>query len=220
MHSDLVKKTASHVEKRLNRDASGHDWFHAYRVWQLAKFLQSKEGGKAEVIEVAALLHCAAEHDLRSLQGETMRMYTLMGILDVLGVEGAVREDIINIVQWSHYKGRDTEKPATVEGKIVQDANFLETLGAIGIARAFTAGGYLGRPIYKPGVKPWPNAPKDVYQKRKRIGTTINYIYEKPVQIVRILNTPTAKKIADERLKFTELFLERFHQEWLLQDFK
>lgn len=218
MPSELVKKTAAHVEQRLSRDASGHDWFHSYRVWKLAKYLQTKEGGNSELVEMAALLHCAAEHDLRTMQKESLRMYTLMGILDVLEVEGKIREDIINIVQTSHYKGKDTEKPATLEGKIVQDANFLETLGAIGIARAFTAGGYLGRPIHNPVVKPMIRAAKDVYQRRKREGTSINYIYEKPLEIVKILNTETAKKIGAERATFTKLFLDTFLAEWNWHD--
>ena len=214
MDSQLIKRTATHVERRLNNDASGHDWHHTYRVWQMAKFLQLREGGNKELIEVAALLHCAAEHDLRSVHSEKMRTYTLIGILDVLEVEGEMREDIIEIVQWSHYKGRDTERPTTIEGKIVQDANFLETLGAIGVARAFTAGGYLGRPIYNPKIKPFPNATQDVYKKRKREGTSINYLHEKPMQIVKILNTATAKKIGEQKAAFTKLFLYEFMREW------
>lgn len=214
MVSDLVKLTATHVERRLNHDTSGHDWFHSYRVWQIARYLQSKEGGDSELVEVSALLHCAAEHDLRSVQKDTMRMYTLMGILDVLGAEGKIREEIITIVQMSHYQGRETARPAMIEGKIVQDANFLETLGAIGVARAFTAGGYLGRQIHNPSVKPLPNASKDAYQKRKREGTSLNYMYEKPAQIIKVLNTETAKKIAAPRLAFTKLFLDQFLKEW------
>ncbi|MSR78834.1 MAG: phosphohydrolase [Candidatus Taylorbacteria bacterium] len=203
-----------HVEKRLSHDASGHDWFHTRRVWEMAKFLQSKEGGEAEVIEIAALLHCAAEHDLRSVHSEKMRTYTLMGILDVLDVDGAKREKIIDIVQWSHYKGGETEKPQTIEGKIVQDANFLETVGAIGVARAFTAGGYLGRLIHNPAIKPMVKLTNELYQKRKREGTSVNYLFEKPLQIVTLLNTQTAKKIGESRLKFTKLFLSEFFKEW------
>ncbi len=214
MDSQLIKRTAIHVERRLNNEASGHDWFHTYRVWQMAKYLQFKEGGNSELVQVAALLHCAAEHDLRSVHSEKMRTYTLMGILDVLEVEGQKREDIINIVQWSHYKGKDTERPATIEGQIVQDANFLETLGAIGVARAFTAGGYLGRPIHNPKIKPFPNASQDVYKKRKREGTSLNYLYEKPVQIVKILNTDTAKKIGEQKAAFTKIFIDEFIKEW------
>ncbi len=218
MRENLIAKTADHVEKRLKRDASGHDWFHTYRVWQLAKHLQTIEGGDSETIEVAALLHCAAEHDLRSTQNERMRSYTLMGILDVLEIEGDLREHVIAIAQWCHYKGKDTERPETLEGKIVQDANFLETLGAIGVARAFTAGGYLGRMIHDPAVKPMPRAGKDVYQRRKREGTSINYVYEKPMQIMAFLNTDTARAIATRRIEFTKQFLDEFFIEWNMKD--
>jgi len=218
MSSPLVEKSAQHVEMRLNHDLSGHDWFHTYRVWQLARYLQSKEGGDSETIEVAALLHCAAEHDLRSMQNERLRSYTLMGILDVLEIDGVLRENIIAIAQWCHYKGRDTQRPTTLEGKIVQDANFLETMGAIGIARAFTAGGYLGRSIHDPAASPLPFTSGETYQRRKREGTSINYIYEKPLQLMAFLNTNEAKRLAEKRIAFTKLFLDEFHREWKLED--
>lgn len=218
MSTKLIVRTAEYVQKRLREEGSGHDWFHTYRVWQMARYLQSKEGGDAETIEMAALLHCAAEHDLKKKSDEQVRSYTMMGILDILGIEGDLRENIISIARWCRFKGRDTERPDTLEGKIVQDANFLDVLGAVGIARGFSAGGYLGRPIHDPAIRPLPNASKEVYQKRRKEGTSVNYFYEKPLQILKAINTPTAKKIAEARLAFTNEFLERFFKEWNFED--
>lgn len=220
MYPSLIEKTKQHVKARLMREGSGHDWWHTFRVWQTAKYLQSEEGGNLEFIEVAALLHCAAEHDLRARADEKIRSITMAGVLEALEIEEAWHEPIINIAEGCRYKGRDTQRATTLEGKIVQDANYLDTLGAIGLARGFTAGGYLGRVIHDPEVKQAVNLSKEAYQRRKREGTSINYFYEKSTQLLPLINTVTAQEIAAKRLLFMQNFLNEFKQEWSLEDFK
>lgn len=218
MADNVIERTAKHVRSRFVREGSGHDWFHTQRVWKLAKFLQSQEGGNLELIELGALLHCAAEHDFKNRQDDQARIYALEGILDVLDINEALQPQIITIAQVCKFRGRDTLRPNTLEGKIVQDANFLDTLGAIGVARGFAAGGYIGRVIHDPENKPNVGVRKDQYYKRKKEGTSINYFYEKPLQLLPFINTPTAKRIAAQRLKFTTAFLEQFEQEWQMED--
>ncbi len=218
MGRSLIERTEKHVKSRLMREGSGHDWFHTFRVRQIAVYLQSKEGGNLEFLEVASLLHCAAEHDLRAKANEKIRSFTMSGILDVLDIPSDWREHIILIAEWCRYKGKDTVAAETLEGKIIQDANYLDTLGAVGLARGFTAGGYLGRAIHNPDIKPLLNLNKDNYSSRKREGTSINYFYEKTIQLLPYINTQTAKKIATTRLRFTEQFLKQFSIEWNLED--
>lgn len=218
MATAIIRRALEHVKGRLYKEGSGHDWFHTERIWKMAQYLQSKEGGEAELIELAAILHCAGERDIRNKQNEKGRSHALNGILDVLEIEGELREQIIAIIQLCHFKGKDTERATTLEGKIVQDANFLDVLGALGLARGFTAGGYLGRIIHDPAIKPHPGSSSAVFQKRKEESTSLNYFYEKPLVIVKILNTPTARKIAESRLEFTRLFLKQFHEEWEMKD--
>lgn len=220
MSKTTVQKTIDYVRSRFLKEGSGHDWQHTRRVWETAKFLQSKEGGNLELIEIAALLHCAAEHDIKHPATDKMRMLTMRGIMDVLEIEEEMQEKIITIAQQCRFKGVDTDKPDTIEGKVVQDANWLEVLGAIGIARIFTAGGYLGRTIYDPDKDPKIKASKDVFQKRRREGTSFNYFYEKAFQVVDFISTPTAKAIAEKRLRFTKEYLKQFLVEWNQEDFK
>lgn len=218
MYPSLIEKTKQHVKARLTREGSGHDWWHTYRVWQTARYLQSQEGGDLEFIEVAALLHCAAEHDLRARADEKIRSLTMAGVLHVLEIDETWHEPIIAIAEGCRFKGKDTKHATTLEGKIVQDANYLDALGAIGLARGFTAGGYLGRVIHDPDVKSVINLSKEMFQKRKREGTSINYFYEKSLRLLSLINTATAKKIATKRLEFMKNFLEEFKLEWDLED--
>ncbi len=219
MQNSLVKKTAEYVRKRLENEGSGHDWEHTRRIWEMAKRLQKIEGGNLELVELASLLHCAAEHDLKKASNENIRSLTMQGVLDVLDISEEYKTEIITIAQQCRFKGDDTERPTTLEGKIVQDADWLEGLGAIGIARGFAAGGYLGRRIHDARTKAMVNVPKEEYLKRKRSGTSINYFYEKSLRLPKFLNTKTAKRVAVKRLQYLKNFLDQFMKEWDVNDF-
>lgn len=213
MSLELINRTAEYVKKKLYNEPSGHDWFHVERVWKLAKKIHETEGGDLEIIELAALLHNLGDHDSHQFQAEKGSLI-LFGMMDIIGIEEPLKTQIINIVDQMKYGGRETVHPLTLEGKIVQDANFLDTLGAIGVARHFASGGYYGRPIYDPSVKVREKLSKDEYEHQKQKGTSINNFYEKTFRIVALLNTPTAKKIAEEKARYIKHFVEQFMNEW------
>lgn len=216
----LVPKAADYVKKQLSKEKTGHDWAHVYRVWQMAKFMQSIEGGDLELIELAALLHSATEQNYKKTEDEGFRTLAMRGMLDVLEIPGSLKEKIIDIANETRYLGTETVRPKTIESKIVQDANWLDGLGAVGIARVFTAGGFLGRPIFDPDIETVPHVSNEQFQKRKKEGTSLNYFYEKSMVIASLLNTETAKKIAKKRMEFMKLYLDTFMREWNREDLK
>lgn len=218
MHG-IVEKTAEYVRRRLENEGSGHDWEHTRRIWHMARRLQAVEGGNLELIELASLLHCAAEHDLKKFSNENMRTLTMQGVLDVLNISDDYKKEITDIAQQCRFAGDDTLKPGSLEGKIVQDADWLEGLGAIGIARGFAAGGYLGRKMHDPAALPVAHLTKKEYLERKRTGTSVNYFFEKSLQLVKFLNTETAKRVAEKRINYLNNFLEQFMKEWDVLDF-
>lgn len=218
MPKTLVEKTAEYVKKQLAFEKTGHDWYHVYRVWQVARLLQQHEGGDLELVELATLLHSAAEPNFRE-NNEHKRSLAMWGMLDVLEIEEHMKEKIIAIAHQCRFKGAHTERPGSLEGKIVQDANWLDGLGAIGIARVFTAGGFYGRLIHDPDLEPAQNQlDNTAYQKRKLQGTSINYFYDKSLQVVDRLNTATAKQIAAKRVQYIKDFLREFQVEWENKD--
>lgn len=206
--SALKKRTTTYVKNILSREPSGHDWFHIERVGQIAKVLQAKEGGDIFLIEMAVLLHNVKEHYCFGNCGDLADM-TLEGIMDVLQIEGDLRTKINKLVDESKYRANETKTPDTIEGKIIQDANWLDALGAIGVARAFASGGFFQRPIFDPKVNIRHDIPKDVYSDKRRT-TSFNYLFEKSLSLVKKMNTATGKKIAEQRIKFVKQFIEQF----------
>ncbi|MBI2443949.1 MAG: HD domain-containing protein [Candidatus Magasanikbacteria bacterium] len=210
---ELIAKCARYVQLKLAHEPAGHDWFHVERVWKMGKRLQATEGGDLFLVELAALLHNLGDHNFGEFN-EEKGMLALFGMMDILEIEEADKEQLLNIVTDSKYKGDETTRPRTLEGKIVQDANWLDVLGAIGIARTFAAGGFVGRPIFDPDVPVRPSLSKQVYQRKKREGTSINSFYEKAFRLPERLNTETAKRIAEARLDYINSFLAQFMKEW------
>ena len=214
----VSQRTSDYVRKRLEHELSGHDWHHVERVWKTAAYLQSKEGGNLKVIELAVLLHSAAERDYKAGTDEKVRPLALSGIIDVLDIEEEFKPLIISIIQLCKFRGSETEKPYSLEGKIVQDANWLDSLGAIGIARNFTAGGYIGRKIYDPDIKPKEDLDPLSFIRSKKERTSVAYFYEKAFLIPDMLNTKTGREIAVKRTAYVKDFIKRFLEEWYLQD--
>lgn len=211
--SSLVQKTAAYVRKKVYSNASGSDWYHVERVLSLAKRIQKIEGGDLELIELTILLH-----DFRSYKeqnfDEKRGMLALSGIMDILDIPENMQKDIHEIIFTSQYLGRETKTPQSLEGKIVQDADWLDALGAIGIARTFAAGGHINRMLHDPYKKPRKSLSKDDYLYRKTDGTSLNYFYEKLFQLPAIMNTATAKEIAQGREQFIRLYIQEFLAEW------
>ena len=212
MTSSIISKTCKFVENRLAGDGSGHDWWHIFRVWPLAKKIAVEEKAQLETVELGALLLDIADwkfHGGDDSIGPTMAQE----FLNNNDVDPQVIESVVDIVSTISYKGAGVATPMkTLEGKIVQDADRLDAIGALGIARTFAYGGYKNRLIYHPDEKPVLHQSYTDYKKNE--GHTINHFYEKLLLLRERMNTKTGKQIADGRHQFMENFLEQFYREW------
>lgn len=209
---ELINKTIELVKEKLEGTESGHDWFHIERVWKLSLKIQEKEGGDRLIIELAALLHDIADPKFHN-GDETIASRIVQEFLSEQEVDSETIEKVIFIIENMSFKNRD-DAPANLplELKIVQDADRLDAIGAIGIARTFNFGGYKNNLMYHPDIEPKLNQTKEQYKKSN--GTTINHFYEKLLLLKDLLNTETAKKIANHRHQFMLQFLDEFYKEW------
>lgn len=209
---ELIRKTINLVKEKLEGTESGHDWFHIERVWKLSLKIQEKEGGDKLIIELAALLHDIADPKFHN-GDETLATKIVRNFLTEQNLDPSVMEKVIFIIENMSFKNRnDAPENLPLELKIVQDADRLDAIGAIGIARTFNFGGYKNNLIYHPDIKPKLNQTKEEYKKSN--GTTINHFYEKLLLLKDLLNTDTAKNIANRRHQFMLQFLEEFYNEW------
>ncbi|MEN1935886.1 HD domain-containing protein [Paenibacillus sp. 102] len=210
---EQIQKTIDFVKHILEKDASGHDWYHIERVHKLAISLSEKEGGNRFVIEMAALLHDVADEKLN--ESEEAGMKKVSDWLEGLGVAEEEKEHILYIIANMSYKGGHGGNVETVEGKIVQDADRLDALGAIGIARTFAYGGAKGRLMYDPNIPPKEEMTKEEY--RKNDDPSLNHFYEKLLKLKDLMNTDAAKREAEVRHRYMEEFIEQFMKEWNAQ---
>lgn len=196
----------------MGHESTGHDWFHIERVVKIAKQIAKKETGTdIFVIELAALLHDIADWKVRDANKSEVEV--LEDVTKQLMFPTNTKEKVIEIVlNMSYSKNLDGRNKLSKEGEIVQDADRLEALGAIGVARAFAYGGKKNREMYNPLIKPKSFTSTDSY--RKANGTTINHFYEKLFLLKGLMNTKTAKQIANKREKFMKKFLDEFYKEW------
>jgi uncharacterized protein len=208
----LVEKIKELVRKQFEEDATGHDWFHIERVYNMACFIQEHEGGNRELIELAALLHDISDHKLNGgiLNAGGQVAYDL---LLANGADSNMALEVKEIVDGVSYKGAHVpDAMRTLEGKIVQDADRLDAIGAIGIARAFAFGGNRNRPLYVPDHKPELHETFESYVSSK--SHTVNHFYEKLLLLKDRLHTETAIKIGLHRHRIMENFLQEFYNEW------
>jgi len=210
--ADLIDRTALHVKTVLSGDNTGHDWWHVYRVWKIAHRIGHDEKADLLIVELAALLHDIADwkfHDGNLSVGPKMAK----DWLDSVGLNPSTTEHVCQIIAGISFKGAGVEQPVlSLEGKVVQDADRLDAMGAIGIARAFAYGGAKGRDIYDPGVQPTEHRTAEAYLKSG--GHTINHFYEKLLLLKDRMNTATGRAVAEERHQFMEDYLRRFYEEW------
>lgn len=212
-NQELVIKTADHMRDKFSNEASGHDWWHIYRVWQLAKHIASKEkGADMLVVELAALLHDIADH---KFHGGDMEIGATEASkwLTSLNVDQKTTEHVADIVRHISFKSaKNKSQLSTLEGYIVHDADKLDAIGAIGIARAFSYGGSRGRLIYDPAQ---PHLETYTYEEgKKKSSSAIHHFYEKLLLLKERMLTETGKQMAEDRHKFMELYLEEFYKEW------
>jgi uncharacterized protein len=208
---EIIDKTAAYVKSVLQGESSGHDWWHIYRVWKLARIIAKEERADLVIVELAALLHDIA--DWKFTEGdEEVGPKLAREWLEPLSVEKKDIDHITEIIKDLSYKGAKVQTSMkTLEGKVVQDADRLDAMGAIGIARCFAYGGHKGREIYNPEIKPQLHDSADAYKNNK--SPSINHFYEKLLLLKDLINTESAKSIAQERHEFMEKFLDEFYYE-------
>lgn len=212
IHNDIINKTITFVKEKLNNAEGGHDWFHIERVYKNALLIANNIPCDVTVVKLGALLHDIADSKFHngdeSIGPKTARLF-----LESENVSEEIITHVVNIIENISYKGGNFEKKFTsVELDIVQDADRLDAIGAIGVARAFHYGGYKDRTIYDPGINPITNMTKEEYKKNN--APTINHFYEKLLLLKDKMNTETGKQIAAERHRFMEKFLSQFYAEW------
>ena len=204
-----IRQTGEYIENLFANESSGHDWWHIHRVRNLSLKIAETEGGNRFIIEMAALLH---DLDDWKINGDEKGGRAIGWLKNIKTSETEIKK-IAEIIDQVSYKGVGVTTIATsIEAKIVQDADRLDAIGAIGIARTFAYGGNKGRPIYLPEIKPELHNDFDSY--KKGTAPTINHFYEKLLLLKNRLNTRTAIEMAEKRHIFMEQFLEQFFTEW------
>ena len=207
----MIEKTKLFVKNKLEYEGSGHDWFHIERVYNLAKYIAQKENADSFIVEMTALLHDIDDWKF-SNTNETKTTVT-ENFLQSINIDDDSFKKIIKIIQTMSFKGGVVDSTQhTIEGKVVQDADRLDAIGAIGIARTFAYGGNKNRIMYDPTIKPIDfNSLNEV---KNTENHTINHFYEKLLKLKDLMNTNTAKELAERRHKFMETFLDEFYYEW------
>ncbi|WP_207429275.1 HD domain-containing protein [Pedobacter sp. SYSU D00535] len=209
---DFIAQTEEFVKETLAGAEAGHDWWHIYRVWQTAKNIASKEEVDLLTVELAALLHDIADSKFNA-GDEEVGPAKAAAFLESLGVDKERIAHVGQIILNMSFKASLGEVTYhSKELEVVQDADRLDAIGAIGIARAFSFGGYKQREFYNPAIAPNLNMSKDEY--KKSAAPTINHFYEKLLLLKDKMNTATGKKLAEKRHQFMELYLEEFYREW------
>jgi uncharacterized protein len=204
---DIFSRAERFAESVFSGDSSGHDIYHTLRVHAAARKICGEEGGDERIVRLAALLHDVDDPKLFGDAGYA----NAVRFMDSEGLPGEEQERIVRIISQISFKGSGSAVPDTLEGKIVQDADRLDAIGAIGIARAFAYGGSRGRPMHIPGEKPRESMTEAEYRSE---GTTLNHFYEKLLKLRELMNTDSAREMAERRHAYMEGFLAEFLGEW------
>ena len=214
MGSDTIAAAKKYAETLFKTDSSGHDFFHTMRVYRIASYLAGKEHADLYIVQLAALLH---DVDDRKLSPETYAHKNhAVSFMQKRHISDAVCRLICTIIGEVSYMGADSVIPSSIEGKCVQDADRLDALGAIGIARVFAYSGSRNRPLHDPAIKPMLNMDKETYH--NHTSTAINHFYEKLFYLKDMMNTNTAKRIALQREQYMKNFVTTFLNEWDMTD--
>ena len=207
-----IEQTVEFVKESLKNAEGGHDWWHVYRVWQTAKTIGEKEEVNMEVVELAALLHDIADSKFRG-GDEEVGPQKAADFLRNISVDLETVQHVQEIIRNISYKTSFEQTSFnSKELKVVQDADRLDAIGAMGIARAFSYGGFKQREFYNPGIPPNLNMSKEEYKKSN--APTINHFYEKLLLLKDKMNTTAGREMALQRHLFMETFLEQFYAEW------
>ena len=210
MNKMVVNDAFEFIKTTFHGDYSGHDYFHTLRVYKMAAKIAEQENANLTIVQLAALLH---DVDDIKLSPEThVNKARAAGFLKRHDVSEAMIKTICGIIDEVSFRGTDSTVPETIEGKCVQDADRLDAIGAIGIARAFAYGGNHNRIMHDPAIRPAVSMNADAY--RSHVSTTINHFYEKLFQLKGMMNTDTAARIAEQREDYMKAFISEFLDEW------
>ena len=208
--TNIIEDAIQFVKNLFQNEYSGHDYFHTMRVYKTAAKLAQRENANLLTVQLASLLHDVDDIKLSPETSENKDR--AVGFLKEHGVSDDVIENICTIIGEVSFKGTDSIAPLSIEGKCVQDADRLDAVGAIGIARAFAYGGSHHRLMHDPAVKPSLQMNEADY--RKSQSTTINHFYEKLFLLKNMMNTASAKRIAEQREAFMRAYVSQFMAEW------
>jgi len=208
----IIEKTIDFVKETLIGAEGGHDWWHIYRVWKLSKQIAQSESVDSFIVELGALLHDIADSKFHN-EMKILELKRLVSFWLHLNVEEKIINHVENIINNISFKGgKHIQKFKSAELDVIQDADRLDALGAIGIARTFNYGGYKNREIYNPNIKANLNMTKEEY--KNSTAPSINHFYEKLLLLKDRMNTKTGKSMAEYRHKFMQKFLDEFYKEW------
>ena len=208
----LIHNTIEFVKQQLQNAEGGHDWLHIERVYKNSLLIAKDENCDLLVVQLGALLHDIADSKFHN-GDENVGPKTARIFLKNQKVDENIIQNVIDIIENISFKGGNFDKKFTsIELEIVQDADRLDAIGAIGIARTFNYGGFKNRAIYDPNVPPNLTMTKEEYKNSE--SPTLNHFYEKLLLLKDKMNTQTGKKLAEKRHEFMQLFLEEFYAEW------
>ena len=213
LNPDLITRTADFVREKFLHEGSGHDWEHIRRVWQVSRALaRDTPTANAAITELGALLHDVADWKFHD-GDEEAGPWAARAWLESLQAAESVIQAVETIIREVSFKGFGVPTPmSTIEGALVQDADRLDAIGAIGVARAFAYGGHKGRPLHDPGIAPVRHVSFDSY--KQNVAPTLNHFYEKLLHLRERLHTSAARRVAEQRHAFMETFLTQFLREW------
>jgi len=207
-----ITLTHNYVKNNQQSEEGAHDYWHIYRVWKNAQLIGSSEDVDMTVVELAALLHDIADSKFHN-GDEEVGPKVAGEYLKSIGVEDGVIEHVTKIIRHMSFKGGNNQSPInSKEFQVVQDADRLDAIGAIGISRCFAFGGYFQRDIHNPDIEPKLNMTKEEYKKSK--STSLNHFYEKLFLLKDRMNTETGRRIAEKRDHFMHQFVDEFLNEW------
>ncbi len=208
----IVSRTIEFVKHSLNDAEGGHDWWHVYRVWKTAVHIAREEKVDMLVVELGALLHDIADSKFHN-GNEEIGPARARSFLQSLEIKENIIDHVVNIIANISFKGGKVKQQfKSPELDVIQDADRLDALGAIGIARTFNYGGYKGRAIYDPDIKPNLQLTKEEY--KNSTAPTLNHFYEKLLLLKDLMNTKTGKQMAEKRHEFMVAYLDQFYNEW------
>lgn len=206
----VILEAEQFAKDELGNDITGHDWWHVHRVTTMAKRLAQKEDADIFICVMAALLHDVADEKLNESKEAGLRKVSEW--LERHSLQEEAQQHILEIIATMSYNAGKNPPMRTIEGKVVQDADRLDAIGAISIARCFLYAGWKGHPIHDPELLPRDSMTTEQYRHDK--STAINHFYEKLFKLKDLINTPSAKIIAEERHQYTVQYVERFIREW------